>query len=154
MPTTWLPHAASKSWPLAQSLSDSSPPWHKHQVDAFFRRGGDCKENPHSPNPNPSDPLAWPNPSEPLTRLDQTYLLIHLATHAHSAHTCSTHVCSACTIATPPLPAGLYIPPHHQTHRPAHWTIGLMIIDAYHLDYLIPYSLSPSCLLASLFHFH
>jgi hypothetical protein len=26
MPTTWLPHAASKSWPLAQSLSDSSPP--------------------------------------------------------------------------------------------------------------------------------
>jgi hypothetical protein len=97
-----------------------------------------CQQNPRLPRPNPS---------KLLTRPDQTYPLIHPATH--SAHACSTR-----TIATPPPPASLYILPHRWTHRPTRWTIRLTIIDAYHLDYLIPYSLPPSCLLASLFCFH
>jgi hypothetical protein len=117
-----------------------------------------CKGNPCSPDPNPSKPLVGP---------DQTYPLVFPATcstHDRSApgrptHDCSTpgcsaHICPAHTITISPPPAGLYIPPHRWTQRPTRWTVGLMIIDTYYLDYLMPYLLPPLCSLASSIRFH
>jgi hypothetical protein len=143
MPKIQPPHAASEImafgsipfWPISSMTQASG--------QCFSRRGGDCKGNPFSPDPNPSDPLAW---------LDQTYLLIHPATARLLTQLVSAPLTPLLHLHS--LPTSLYIPPHHRTLKPTRWTVGLMIVGTYHLDYFIPYLLPPSCLLTSLFRFH
>jgi hypothetical protein len=140
IPKTQLPHAASEPWPLAQSLSDPSPLWHKHQVNTFLKGGLIIRGTPSCliqthPTCSPDQlPLAcslnWP----PFAcSLDSPP--VHLHCQCAPAHPPPAYM-SCPTIGFPGLPS-----------KPS----DLLLFILYHF---IPYLLSPLYSHASIFRSH
>jgi hypothetical protein len=74
------------------------------------RRGGDCKGNPFSPDPNPHDPLARPDLTRPRSPKPNRARSL--------ARPAADRLLTRLTPAPPPV--GLYIPPHRRTFKPTH----------------------------------